>query len=119
LLKQKKDEIGDSEREFLQQVLQKGIEGINPKDFPRHRNIIDKLIKTEHLVVIDKELIWHSDVFTQYTHRIMAHFEKNKELTIQQAKEITGLSRKYMIPLLNAMEQKNLIKRYGDVRIKV
>ncbi|MEW6527900.1 MAG: selenocysteine-specific translation elongation factor [Spirochaetota bacterium] len=119
LIKQQRDEIGDSEREFLRQALQKGIGGINPKDFPRYRNIIDKLIKTGHLVVVDKELIWHSDVFTQYTQRIMTHFERNKELTIQQAKEITGLSRKYMIPLLNAMEQKNLIKRYGDVRVKV
>jgi len=119
LIKKEKEEIGDSERVFLQQALQKGTEGINPKDFPRHRTLIDKLIKTEHLVVIDKELIWHADVFSQYTQRIMAHFENNKELTVQQAKERTGLSRKYIIPLLNAMEQKNLIKRYGDVRIKV
>ncbi|MGQ9842377.1 MAG: selenocysteine-specific translation elongation factor [Spirochaetota bacterium] len=119
LIKEEKEEISDSERAFLQQVLQKGTEGINPKDFLRHRNLIDKLIKTEHLVVIDKELLWHADVFTQYTHRIMKHFESNKELTLQQAKERTGLSRKYIIPLLNAMEQKNLVKRYGEVRIKV
>ncbi|HQI39434.1 MAG TPA: SelB C-terminal domain-containing protein, partial [Spirochaetota bacterium] len=37
---------------------------------------------------------------------------------VQQAKEITGLSRKYVIPLLNALEQKQFIKRYGDVRLK-
>lgn len=119
LIKEEKERISDSERVFLQQVFKKGTEGINPKDFPGHRNLIDKLIKTEHLVVIDKELLWHADVFTQYTHRTMKHFECNKELTLQQAKERTGLSRKYIIPLLNAMEQKNLVKRYGEVRIKV
>lgn len=119
IIEKPKEEIGDVENQFLDQVFKKGIEGINPKDYPRHRNIIDKLIKTEHLVVIDKELVWHNGVFAQYTQRILAHFESNKELTIQQAKKCTGLSRKYIIPLLNAMEQKNLIKRYGDVRIKV
>lgn len=118
LIKKQKEEIGDSEKEFLQQVLKKGIEGINPKDYPRHRNIIDTLIKAQYLIVIDKEMLWHKDIFEEYTRRIMSHFESNKELTVPQAKELTGLSRKYIIPLLNAMEQKNLVKRYGDVRIK-
>ncbi|MEJ5361659.1 MAG: selenocysteine-specific translation elongation factor [Spirochaetota bacterium] len=118
LLQKKKKEIGNSEKQFLQQVLQKGIEGINPKDFPRHQNMINTLIKENYLIVIDKEIVWHIDVFSQYSDKIMAHFNTYKELTIQQAKELTGLSRKYIIPLLNAMEQKNFIKRYGDVRIK-
>ncbi|MGB4269035.1 MAG: selenocysteine-specific translation elongation factor [Spirochaetota bacterium] len=119
ILQKEKKEIGDSEKQFLLMVLKKGIEGINPKDFPRHKIMIDALIKGNYLVVIDKEIVWHRDVFSQYSGKLMAHFQNNKELTIQQAKEITGLSRKYMIPLLNTMEQKNLIKRYGDVRIKV
>ncbi|MCX8125039.1 MAG: SelB C-terminal domain-containing protein [Spirochaetes bacterium] len=119
LVKKEKEEIGDSEKEFLLQVLKKGIEGINPKDFPHNKNIIDPLIKTGHLIVIDRELLWHKEVFSDYCSRIMAHFAANKELTVQQAKELTGLSRKYVIPLLNAMEQKNLLKRYGDVRMKV
>lgn len=119
LIKKQKEEMGDSQKEFLSQVLKKGIEGINPKDYPHHRNIIDTLIKDNYLIVIDKEILWHRDIFEEYTSRIMSHFESNKELTVAQAKELTGLSRKYTIPLLNAMEQKNLIKRYGDVRIKV
>ncbi len=119
ILHKGKKEIGDSEKQFLQIVFKKGIEGINPKDFPRHKNMINALIKGNYLVVIDKEIVWHRDVFSQYSDKLMAHFQSNKELTIQQAKEITGLSRKYMIPLLNTMEQKNLIKRYGDVRVKV
>ena len=111
-------ELSDAEKHLLQQLLQWGIEGINPKDFPRHKNILDTLIKTENAIVIDRELLWHRDVFLHYAESIMAHFNTNKELTVQQAKEITGLSRKYVIPLLNAMEQKQFIKRYGDVRLK-
>ncbi|HOR94251.1 MAG TPA: SelB C-terminal domain-containing protein, partial [Spirochaetota bacterium] len=111
-------EMSDAEKHLLQQLLQKGIEGINPKDFQRHKNILDKLIKSENAIVIDRELLWHRDVFLHYAESIMAHFNTNKELTVQQAKEITGLSRKYVIPLLNALEQKKFIKRYGDVRLK-
>ncbi|HQL44193.1 MAG TPA: selenocysteine-specific translation elongation factor [Spirochaetota bacterium] len=112
-------ELSDAEKHLLQQLLQRGIEGINPKDFPAHRHIIDTLIKTENVIVIDRELLWHKDVFLHYAEGIMEHFNTNKELTVQQAKEITGLSRKYVIPLLNALEQKKFIKRYGDIRLKV
>ena len=37
--------------------------------------------------------------------------------SIPEAKERTGLSRKYMIPLLNRMEKDGVLKRDGDVRV--
>ena len=37
--------------------------------------------------------------------------------SIPEAKDKTGLSRKYIIPLLNKMEEKGMVKREGDSRV--
>jgi selenocysteine-specific elongation factor len=37
-------------------------------------------------------------------------------LELSQAKEASGLSRKYLIPLLNRMEADGYLKREGDAR---
>jgi selenocysteine-specific elongation factor len=39
--------------------------------------------------------------------------------SIPEAKERVGLSRKYIIPLLNRMEEDNLVRREGDQRVVV
>ena len=39
--------------------------------------------------------------------------------SVPEAKERSGLSRKYILPLLNRMESKGLVKRSGDERVVV
>jgi selenocysteine-specific elongation factor len=49
----------------------------------------------------------------------MGLFETREKISISDAKQITGLSRKYLIPLLNRIERDGLVRRLGDFRIKV
>ncbi len=46
-------------------------------------------------------------------------FESKDKITVPEAKEAVDLSRKYILPLLNRIENEGLIKRLGDFRIKV
>ncbi len=49
----------------------------------------------------------------------MGLFDEKDRLMVPEAKEAAGgLSRKYIIPLLNRLESDGLIKRLGDFRIK-
>jgi hypothetical protein len=45
-------------------------------------------------------------------------FDTRAKLTVPEAKDAVGLSRKYILPLLNRIERDGLIKRLGDFRIK-
>ena len=46
----------------------------------------------------------------------MSGLEVGGILTIAQTKERSGLSRKFVIPLLNRMERDGFVKRSGDER---
>jgi selenocysteine-specific elongation factor len=50
--------------------------------------------------------------------RIVAHFEREPVLTIQQFKDMTGLGRKQAIPLLEHFDRTKVTKRQGSDRVK-
>ena len=77
------------------------------------------LLKLGFLVSLDGNIIYHVDIYSDFKNRIMKLFETNDKITVPEAKEAIGLSRKFAIPLLNRIENEGLIKRLGDFRIKV
>ncbi len=48
----------------------------------------------------------------------MSLFDTKDKISIPEVRDVTELSRKYLIPLLNRIETDGLIKRIGDFRIK-
>ena len=78
-----------------------------------------ELIGMGKLVVLEGNILYHRDIYDELKMKIMTHIENRQKLSIADAKEATGLSRKYLIPLLNRMERDKLLKRLGDFRIKI
>jgi selenocysteine-specific elongation factor len=77
-----------------------------------------ELIKLGSLVSLDGNILYHRDVYEKMKNAIMSIFETKNKVTVPEAKDAVGLSRKYIIPLLNRIERDGLIKRLGDFRIK-
>jgi selenocysteine-specific elongation factor len=50
--------------------------------------------------------------------RVLAHFEREEVLTIQQFKDMTGLGRKQTIPLLEHLDRTKVTRRKGSDRVK-
>jgi len=79
---------------------------------------MDKLIS---LLVARKKIIQSEDGYLLHESwledviQMIRSFPK-EELTVADFKKMTGLSRKYAIPLLELMDQKNVTKRKGAVR---
>ena len=68
------------------------------------------------MVPLEGGICYARPVFEELAARVLAGRAKGDRFSIPEAKERTGLSRKYMIPLLNRMEKDGLLKRDGDVR---
>ena len=49
--------------------------------------------------------------------KTITHMEKSGELTIKDFKELTGLSRKFMIPVLEYLDKSKITLRMGDKRV--
>lgn len=59
----------------------------------------------------------HSRSLGRIEEKVLGHFRKQEEMAIGDFKGLTGLSRKYAVPLLEHMDMEGLTERKGNVRI--
>jgi selenocysteine-specific elongation factor len=115
------DNLSDSKKKVLDQVMKNGSSGIELDKVAddRVKKDIKDLIKLGFLVSLDGNIIYHSTVYENLKKGVMELFLTHDKITVPEAKDAAGLSRKYILPLLNRIENEGLIKRLGDFRIKV
>ncbi len=75
------------------------------------------LIRLGYVVSLEGNIYYTKDVYLKQVRAILENRKPGDTFSIPQAKEATGLSRKYMLPLLNRMESDGFVKRSGDNRI--
>ncbi len=75
------------------------------------------LVRESELVKITDDLYYQRAAYSRLVDSIIGHLKKNGSLNIQQAKAVTGLSRKYMVPFLEHLDKQKLTLRQGDRRI--
>jgi len=114
------DTLPDSKKRILEMVKRNGGDGIEldkVKDDIQKKEIGD-LIKLNFLVSLDGNIIYHKLVYEEMKKSILELFNTMDKITISEAKDAVNLSRKYIIPLLNRIENEGLLKRLGDFRMK-
>jgi selenocysteine-specific elongation factor len=67
-------------------------------------------------VKIKDGLYYHGPVLSDILERVRRWFESNDNLDVGSLKEILGLSRKYLISLLEYMDNERITVRVGDQR---
>ncbi len=81
------------------------------------REIIDTLIRDDRLKRISGNLYFHRQCLTDLEERLRAVLERDNEIDAQGFKALTGLSRKFSIPLLEYFDRQKLTIRVGDKRV--
>lgn len=81
------------------------------------RKELRNLIRIEKVVPLEGDIYFSRERFDELTGIILRDRKAGDVFSIPEAKERTGLSRRYMIPLLNKMEEKGMVRRDGDARI--
>ncbi|MBU1186894.1 MAG: SelB C-terminal domain-containing protein [Acidobacteria bacterium] len=76
--------------------------------------LISLLIERERVVQSKDGYILHADWLDDLVAKLKS-LEK-RELTVSEFKDMTGLTRKYAIPLLELLDQMNITRRRGSVR---
>ncbi len=89
------------------------LEGMDPK---KGRSVLGVLVDQGRLVRIREDLHYHSDALETLRAMLVEYLNQHGEIGAAQFKEITGLSRKYIIPLLEYFDAKGVTIRVGDVR---
>jgi selenocysteine-specific elongation factor len=78
--------------------------------------VIDGLVRAGEIVRV-KELLFDGAALRGIQEKLVAFLAKRGEVTVPEFKEMTGLSRKYIIPLLEHFDATKVTLRVGDKRV--
>ncbi|MCX7679819.1 MAG: selenocysteine-specific translation elongation factor [Spirochaetes bacterium] len=108
-------------KQLLAYLKKAGKEGIELSKLNDDRKIVQlkELIRLGFAISLEGGLVYHCAVYEELKQQIMQLFENKEKISISEVRDVTGLSRKYLIPLLNKIESEGLVKRVGDYRIKL
>ncbi len=86
-------------------------------DKVRAQQIVTLLLRDKVLVKVSEELVFHQSVLAGLRKQIIAEKTKSPKMDVARFKDLTGVSRKYAIPLLEYLDRERVTRRIGDERI--
>jgi selenocysteine-specific elongation factor len=85
-------------------------------DAKRAKDVLMHMVAEGAIVKVKEDLYFHAEVIKDLKKRLVKFLETQGEITTPQFKEMTGVSRKYVIPLAEHFDSTNVTLRVGDVR---
>ena len=86
-------------------------------DRGRAQKIVTLLLRDRVLIKVSEELVFHQSALTDLRQRIAALKAQTPKIDVARFKDMTGVSRKYAIPLLEYLDRERVTRRVGDERI--
>lgn len=96
-------------------ALQEVIAGLRV-DKTRAQKIVTLLLRDKLLVKISDDLVFHGSALAELRRLVAAQKTKSPKMDVAKFKELTGVSRKYAIPLLEYLDRERVTRRVGDAR---
>jgi selenocysteine-specific elongation factor len=86
-------------------------------DRVRAQKIVTLLLRDKVLVKISEDLVFHRTALEDLRRRVASEKIKSANIDVAHFKDLTGVSRKYAIPLLEYLDREHVTRRVGDVRV--
>jgi len=84
----------------------------------RAEKLLQILLREKNLVRVSPELIFHRQALAQLKRQLAAYKKaKGDRISVPAFKELTGITRKYAIPLLEYLDRERLTRRAGEERV--
>jgi selenocysteine-specific elongation factor len=81
------------------------------------QEILEILVREKIVIKLSEELYFHAEVLADLQQRLIGFLQQEGEIDAQGFKSLTGLSRKFSIPLLEFFDRNKITIRVGDKRI--
>ncbi len=83
---------------------------------PRAKDVLTLLVEEGRIIKAKEDLYFEKGAVEKLKGRLVEFLEANGEITTPQFKDMTGVSRKYVIPLIEYFDARNITIRIGDIR---
>jgi selenocysteine-specific elongation factor len=81
------------------------------------RELVAALAERGDLVRIGTEAIFLPDAVARFAEAVIAELASAGTITVSRARDLTGSSRKHVLPLLGFLDDRGLTRRTGDDRV--
>ncbi len=84
----------------------------------RAEKLLHILLREKNLMRISPELIFHHTTLVQLKQQLLTYKKSSGErISVPRFKDLTGITRKYAIPLLEYLDRERVTRRMGDERV--
>ncbi len=88
-------------------------------DITLEPDLLNLLIDQGKVVKTSAGVIFSSAAYKEMVDKILAHIKQNGKITVAEVRDMFQSSRKYVLALLEHMDEKKITKRVGDDRVAV
>jgi len=85
-------------------------------DAARANDVLMLLVNEGIIIKTKEDLYFHKDAVKDLQNKLVNFLTSNGEITTPQFKDMTGASRKFVIPLIEYFDSKKVTLRIGDIR---
>ncbi|WEM45292.1 selenocysteine-specific translation elongation factor (plasmid) [Photobacterium sp. DA100] len=115
---QNEAQLSPTAKKILEHMEQAGKQGYeaDKERIPGAQKELRNLVRLGFAVPMEGKIYYLASIYEGLVQDLLRHRQEGERFAISEARERTGLSRKYMIPLLNRMEADGWIKRVDNDR---
>lgn len=81
------------------------------------RDVLETMVKDSTLIKVKEDLYFHKKPIEDLKSKLVEYIRQKGEITTPELKNLTGVSRKYTIPLIEYFDKIQVTVRIGDKRI--
>ncbi len=86
-------------------------------DKSRAQKLVTLLLRDKILIKVSDELVFHRTALDRLRAQLASYKAQSAKIDVGKFKELTGVSRKYAIPLLEYLDRERVTRRLGDERL--
>ena len=88
-----------------------------PTDATLDPELLALMVNQGQVVKVNGTVVFSASAYRAMVEAVTGHLKEHGKITVAQARTILGSSRKYVLPLLEYMDQQRITRRMGDERV--
>ena len=88
-----------------------------PTDQPIDPELLVLLIEEGKVVKVSESVVFAASAYQEMVEKVIAHARETGKITVAEGRDLFNTSRKYVLPLLEYLDQQHVTRRVGDERV--
>ncbi|MBN2240386.1 MAG: selenocysteine-specific translation elongation factor [Dehalococcoidales bacterium] len=88
-----------------------------PTDLTPEPDLLNLLIDRGQVVKVHASVVYSSEAYNEMVDKVKAHIQANGSVSVAEVRDMFNTSRKYVLALLEYLDEKKVTRRTGDERV--